>query len=133
MTEARLIAEDMQRNLGLARWNLAARRAQEVVELSCKGLLNEMGLEQVRTHDAAERLIGALRERGLEPDDEFLKWFVSMSARLAELRAPAFYHEIAVSGSESEIAAEAASRILEFAGKTLKTLRNSPPDASQEL
>jgi predicted nucleotidyltransferase len=44
LAEATGIAEDMRRALERGGWNLATRRAQEVIELVVKGLLNEMGV-----------------------------------------------------------------------------------------
>ena len=43
LAEAAAIAEEARHAVERRRWNLAARRAQEVVELIVKGLLNEMG------------------------------------------------------------------------------------------
>ena len=46
--EARQIAGEMRRALDEAAWNLATRRAQEVLELVIKALLNEMGVLRYR-------------------------------------------------------------------------------------
>jgi len=97
-SEASGIIEDMWRALQRARWNLATRRAQEVIELIVKGLLNEMGVEYPRTHDAAPMLAETVRQRHLEADHAFLDWLIVMSARLAQLRGPAFYHPTTVGG-----------------------------------
>ena len=67
-SEALGIAEDMRRALGQRRWNLAVRRAQEVVELVLKGLLNEMGVEYPRTHAPAPVLVEIIRQRRLQAD-----------------------------------------------------------------
>ena len=43
--EARQIAGEMKRALDDEAWNLATRRAQEVLELAIKALLNEMSVD----------------------------------------------------------------------------------------
>lgn len=122
-SEAPAIADDMRKALDGGRWNLVARRAQEVVEPVVKGLLNEMGIEYPRTHDAAPLLAEALRQRRLEADPGFLDWLNEMSARLSEIRAPAFYHEIEVPEAEARVAAGAADRVLAFGRELLARLR----------
>lgn len=124
-SEALGIAEDMRRALGQERWNLAARRAQEVVELVVKGLLNEMGVEYPRTHDPAPVLVETIRQRRLPVDPAFLDWLSGLSNRLAEIRGPAFYHEIEVGEAEARSAVDAADRVLGFGGDFLGRLRGS--------
>lgn len=121
--EASGIIEDMRRALQRARWNLATRRAQEVIELIVKGFLNEMGVEYPRTHDAAAMLAETVRQRQLETDQAFLDWLIMMSARLAQLRGPAFYHEIEIDEAEARAAADAADRVLAFGQSFLARLR----------
>jgi len=123
--EAPGIAEEMRRSLGRQRWNLAARRAQEVIELVVKGLLAEMGVEYPRTHDAAPVLVEAIRRRHVEADPDFLEWLSEFSGRLAGIRGPAFYHEIQVGEGEAREAVEAADRILAFGQDFLARLRGN--------
>jgi HEPN domain-containing protein len=123
--EAPAIAEDMQRALERGRWNLAARRAQEVTELVVKGLLNEMGVEYPRTHDPAPVLVETIRRRRVEADPAFLDWLSGLSGRLAEIRGPAFYHEIEVGEAEARAAVGAANRVLSFGQQLLGQLRGS--------
>lgn len=123
VSEAQGIAEDMRRALERGRWNLAARRAQEVVELVVKGVLNEMGVEYPRTHDAAPVLAETIRQRPLEVDPAFLDWLSELSGRLAEIRGPAFYHEIEVEDAEARAAVEAADRVLGFGQGFLARLK----------
>lgn len=99
------------------RWDKDAgisRRAQEVVELVLKGLLNEMGVEYPRTHDPAPVLVEIIRQRRLQTDPAFLDWLSGLSNRLAEIRGPAFYHEIEVDETEARSVAQAAERVLVF-------------------
>lgn len=121
--EALGVAGEMRTALADGRWNLAARRAQEVVELVLKGLLAEMSVDYPRSHDVAPVFIEAVRERGIEVDAGFLAWLVPLSARLADVRAPAFYHEIAVEEGEAQEAVGGAERVLAFGQEFLARLR----------
>ena len=125
LSEALGIADDMRRALARGRWNLAVRRAQEVVELVVKGLLSEMGVEYPRTHDAAPVLVETIRQRHVEADPAFLDWLSGVSNRLAELRGPAFYHEIEVGEAEARGAVDAADRVLAFGQDLLGRLRDA--------
>lgn len=124
LAEAFAIAEDMRRALERGRWNLAARRAQEVIELVVKGLLNETGVEYPRTHDAAPVLVETIRKRQVEADPAFLDWLSRLSGQLAEIRGPAFYHEIEVGEAEARMAVDAADRVLAFGRDFLGRLRD---------
>jgi HEPN domain-containing protein len=128
LAEGQEIAEDARRALERKRWNLAARRAQEVVELVLKALLNEMGVEYPRLHDPAPVLLETLRQRQIVADAAFLAGLSGLSARLSEIRGPAFYHEIEVAESEAQQAVEAADRVLAFGTDLLGRLRRRPED-----
>ena len=121
--EAQGVAEEVRNALARRRWNLALRRAQEVVELVVKSLLNEMGVEYPRTHDAAPLLVETVRGRRLEADSAVLEWLSGVSARLAEIRGVAFYHDIEVSEAEARSAADAAERVLGFGRELLERLK----------
>ena len=123
LTEGAAIAEEMWHALERGRWNLAVRRAQEVVELIVKGLLNEMGVDYPRTHDAAPVLVAEIRRRRLAADVALLEWLSGISGRLAELRGPAFYHEIDVGEAEARDAVGAADRVLALGRHLLTRLR----------
>ncbi|MGH7277913.1 MAG: HEPN domain-containing protein, partial [Candidatus Rokuibacteriota bacterium] len=88
------VSEEMRAALHHRRWNLATRRAQEVIELVVKALLNEMSVEYPRTHDPLPLLVDAVRVRKVDIDLDFIAWLAPISANLAEIRAPAFYQEI---------------------------------------
>jgi HEPN domain-containing protein len=122
-SEARLIAAEMRHSLEGGGWNLAARRAQEVLELVIKGLLNEMGVEYPRTHDPAPVLVSAIRARGLEVDASFLQWLATLSAELERIRSPAFYPEIIVAEAEAREAVRGAEGLLDFGLGFLERLR----------
>ena len=123
LADADAIAREMRLALGDQRWNLAARRAQEVVELVAKGLINQMGVEYPRTHDPVPALIDALRERHIDADAAFLEWLRGFSRELAELRGPAFYQEITVAEERARLAVNGAERVVEFGRALVGRLR----------
>lgn len=122
-SEAPGIAGEMRSALERKRWNLAVRRAQEVIEPVTKALLNEMGIEYPRTHDPAPVLVETVKRRRLEVDPAFLEWLNRLSGWLAEIRGPAFYHEIEVNEADAREAVEAADRVLAFGQDCLARLR----------
>ena len=123
LAEAAEIAGEMRRALERGGWNLAARRAQEVIELVVKGLLNEMGVEYPRTHDPAPVLAETIRRRQVKTDAAFLVWLTTRSGQLAKIRGPAFYLEIQVDEVEGRSAVEAADRVLIFGQELLRRVR----------
>jgi len=123
LAEASIIAGEMRSALAAGHWNLAARRAQEVVEPVAKGLINEMGAEYPRTHDPVPALIETIRGRGIAADDAVLEWLRRLSSRLADLRGPAFYQEIAVREDQARGAVEGADKALEFGRALIVRLR----------
>jgi HEPN domain-containing protein len=78
LSEAALVAQEMRSALQSRSWNLAARRAQEVLELVVKALLNEMGVESPRVHDPAPALADALRARRLDVEPTLLEWLTGL-------------------------------------------------------
>ena len=106
--------QDMERALEQGEWNIAIRRAQEVVETSLKGVLTLMGVDYPREHDPSEVFARVVRERGLEVPDKTLKEIGTLSASLAEKRAPAFYFETDISPEEARRAAEGAAKVLQL-------------------
>lgn len=113
----------MRDALDRERWNLAVRRAQEVVELTTKALLNQMGVEVPKTHDPVPALLQAIADRRLALDATFLEWLRDFSARLAGLRGPAFYQETDVAETEARDAAAGAERVLASGRTILDRLR----------
>ena len=103
--------QDMERALEQGEWNIAMRRAQEVVETSLKGMLTLMGVDYPKEHDPSEVFARVVRERGLEVPDETLKEIQTLSADLAGKRAPAFYFEIDISPEEARRAAEGTAKV----------------------
>lgn len=66
----------------------------------------------------------AIRERHLEVDAAFLEWLTAVPARLAEIRAPAFYQEITVSEADGREAVGSADRVLGFGREFLARPRS---------
>ena len=121
--EASRVALDMRNASAAQDWNLTSRRAQEVVELVTKALLSEIGVDYPKTHDPASLLVEALRSRRLDGEVAPLDWLVELSAHLAAIRSPAFYHEIEIGEHEAREAADGAERALEFGRGLLSALR----------
>ncbi|MFB0546311.1 MAG: HEPN domain-containing protein [Anaerolineae bacterium] len=91
--EAEEYYEEMLRAYERRSWNVVVRRAQEVVELSLKGLIKMMGIEYPREHDVGGVFEGVCREKGIEIEIETLDQIKRTSSRLARERVPAFYME----------------------------------------
>lgn len=88
--QARLIVAEAERHARGGAWHLAVRRAQEVVELSLKGLLRIAGVEVPRVHDVGV-LVGEHAPR-LGPEvGEHLDRLVSVSRRLRAERELSLY------------------------------------------
>jgi HEPN domain-containing protein len=117
------VGDEMRLAAGHGHWNLAVRRAQEVVELTAKGLLNEMGFEYPRSHDPIPELIAMLRQRGLDLDPALADWWRDFSSELADVRAPAFYQEISVHEGQARTAVAGAEKVLTLAADLLVRLR----------
>ena len=123
LADADAIAGEMRSALALHRWNLAVRRAQEVIELVAKGLINEMGVEYPRTHDPVPALIDTIRQRRVDADQAFLDRLRSLSRELADLRGPAFYQEIALREDQASGAVDGAEKVLRFGRVLVGRLR----------
>ncbi len=82
-----------------------------------------MGVEYPRIHDAALVLVEAIQQRRVEADAVFLEWLSRLSGRLAEIRWPAFYHEMEAPDSDARSAVDAAERVLAFGRDLLGRLR----------
>lgn len=124
--EARYIAGEMKRALDERGWNLATRRAQEVLELVIKALLNEMGIEYPKTHDPAPVFAHAIRARGIDIDAGVLDALVTLSADLARIRGPAFYQEALVTEDQARDWVEHVERALAVGEALLRRLRGRP-------
>jgi HEPN domain-containing protein len=117
--------QDLERALADKEWNIAVRRAQEVVELALKGLLALMGVDYPKERDPADVFARAVRERGLGIEEETLQEIQVFSTRLARRRAPAFYFEVRVEEQEARRAANDAAQMLKWVQEWRKWLEGS--------
>ena len=115
LDEARLLAEELDRSWERERWNLAVRRAQEIVELSLKGLLKALCMEYPRLHDVGGAFAAAAAAKGLGVDAETIDRIRQVSSYLARDRAPAFYLEAEFSREQARQARLDARFVLDFA------------------
>ena len=123
LTEARQIASEMARALAGEAWNLATRRAQEVLELTIKALLNEMGVDYPKTHDPAPVFVAAVRSRHVDVDAGVLDSLAALSLELAQMRGPAFYQETLITEAQARDWVEQVERALRFGEELLERLR----------
>ena len=119
--------QDVERQLEDRDWSLALRRAQEVVELTLKGLLALMGVDYPKEHDPAGVFAHAVRGPGLPIEENTLREIQSFSARLAR-RAPAFYFEVRVEEQEARQAAGDAARMQRWAQEWRQWLEGGQAD-----
>jgi len=123
MAEAADILRELPGAVEGRSWNLAIRRAQEVVELVLKALLAEMGIDYPKIHDVAPHFVNVVRARGLHVEEATLTWVEMLSARLAARRAPAFYFEVEYDEAEAREAVSAAEQVMAFGRGLIKQLR----------
>jgi len=74
MVEASQIQKELQDAIKGSTWNLAGRRAQEVIELVLKAILTEMGVDFPKILDVAPLFRKVAIERGLLVDASHLDW-----------------------------------------------------------
>lgn len=118
---------ELQSALERESWNLAVRRAQEVVELTLKALLSLMGVEYPKVHDVGEVFAREVEDRKLTVPEETLSEIKDISADLARKRAPAFYFEAEHNEAEARTAFAEAEKVLQF-GRKLAARLQEPPE-----
>lgn len=115
LKEAGEYYEEVLRAFERQSWNVVVRRAQEVVELSLKGLLKIMGIEFPKVRDVGTFFVQAVSEKGLTVERSLLEEIKRISARLSETRAPSFYMEEVYSEEEAQQAKNGAEKVWIFA------------------
>ena len=123
--EVRQIAGEMKRALDDEAWNLATRRAQEVLELVIKALLNEISVDYPKTHDPAPVFAQAIRARGIGVDVGVLDSLTVLSQELAKIRGPVFYQETVVTDAQARDWVQRVELALRFGEDLLKQLRKA--------
>jgi len=121
--EARQVAGEMRRALDDEAWNLAARRAQEALELAIKALLNEIGVDYPKTHDPVPVLVQAVVARNIGVDAAVLDSLGALSRDLAQIRGPAFYQEIVVTDAQARDWVQRVEHALQFSEDLLTRLK----------
>jgi len=106
------------------------RRAQEIVELSLKGLLRALGTEYPRLHDVGDAFAEAVAAKSLSIDSQTLGRIREISAYLARDRAPAFYMEQEFTQEQAERAQADAGFVLSFADGLAEQLKQGPDPES---
>lgn len=125
MKEAKIILDEVQQLFKGANWNLAIRRAQEVVELVLKGLLAQLGVDYPKIHDVAPVFKKSLKKTKLDVNDDFLKWLERFSTDLFFKRTPSFYFEAEYDEEEAKEAVEGANKVFEFGKNFIETLKKN--------
>ena len=120
--------QDMEASCARKSWNAVVRRAQEVVELSLKGVLSYLGVDFPKVHDPAAVFVATVSARGMALGEEAAADVTAVSARLARKRAPAFYFEHTENASAAEEAAADARRTHGLCTRLVATI----PAASSE-
>ena len=126
LNDAEIYYEEMQRMFEKGKWNIVVRRAQEVVELSLKGILKIMGIEFPKVHNVAPLFVTLLQEKGIELEKEVSDKILSISKILAKERAPAFYGEKVYLKEDAEKAQKGAKGILESINKIKNKIIKNP-------
>ena len=123
--EARHIAGEMKRARDDAVWNLAARRAQEALELAIKALLSEMTVDYPKIHDPSLVFVHAISARGIAVDVAVLDSLATLSQELASIRGPAFYQETVVTEAQARDWVQRVERAIELLEELLRRLRRT--------
>lgn len=113
LKDAESYCEEMQHMFEKEKWNIVIRRAQEVVELSLKGILKKMGIDYPKIHNVAPLFVSLLKEKGIEVEKDVSDRILFISMLLAKDRAPAFYGERIFLKEDAERAQKGAIEIFE--------------------
>ncbi len=106
-----IFEKDLKNAMEEGSYNLAVRRAQEVVELSLKGCLRMLGIDFPKVHDAG--FVFAIEAgKKLSFKKDALKEIERISRWLAEARAPSFYGERDFTSGDAKKAFEDAAFVL---------------------
>lgn len=104
-------------------WNLAVRRAQEVVELSLKAALRSVGVEIPRLHDVGI-VLKEHRHKFPPAFEREIEHMASISRRLRREREASFYGDEETGASPQELYSEEDARsAMEDARHVFETCR----------
>jgi len=125
LKEAGIYLEELKRAHAQGFWNITVRKAQEVVELSLKGILKIIGVEYPKIHDPSGFLMSTLEKKGVSLEDEIRKRIEEVSKELSEKRAPAFYFDKEFGEEEASGAKEGAEFVYNFAKEFQEKLKKN--------
>lgn len=108
----RIFQRDLKLALQEKDFNLAVRRAQEVVELSTKGALSILGVDYPKVHDVGPILFKYATSKQCPIDKEKLERISNTSLWLASVRNMSFYGEGEYSAKDARKAFEEAEFVL---------------------
>ncbi len=114
-----ILRRDAQGALNDKDFNMAVRRAQEVVELTLKGALKMLGVDYPKVHDVAPLFSDQIRQKRGGGDPTVLQKIEEISLWLAESRAPSFYLDREYSEEDAEQALGDAAFVLSETKKLL--------------
>jgi HEPN domain-containing protein len=107
-----IFRRDLTSSMDASDWNLAVRRAQEVVETALKGALRIFGVEYPKVHDVGEIFAEQARRKIESMDENTIKRIREISKWLAKERVPSFYLEKEYSEGDARKAFEDSSWVL---------------------
>jgi HEPN domain-containing protein len=113
-----ILRRDAQAALAQKDYNLAVRRAQEVVELTLKGALRMLSVDYPKIHDVAPVFSEQLQRKRGKVDSAVLRRIEEISLWLAQSRTASFYFEREYEAEDAEQALEdaafVATKVREF-------------------
>lgn len=89
----RILRRDVHGVLDEGDFNMAVRRAQEVVELALKGALKMLGVDYPKVHDVGPVFSEQVQQKRGAVDIGVLERIEEISLWLSQARAPSFYFE----------------------------------------
>lgn len=122
MAAAREYVDETDAAIARNSWNIAARHAQEVVELAMKAVLGYLCVDYPKVRDTADVFIAELARRQMALTDAEEDDVREVSARLAKKRAPAFYFEYDEEAGAAHAAAGDARRIYELCARLISAM-----------
>ena len=103
-------------------YNMTVRRAQEVVELVLKGVLEILGVDYPKIHDVGHIFAEQVIKKSFPVEEDALEKIEEISFWLAEARAPSFYFERDYTEEDARKAFEDASFVYEAIKSALKIM-----------
>ena len=132
LRDAEIYYEELHSMYEKERWNIVIRRAQEVVELSLKGVLKMMGIEYPKVHNIAPLFVKLFQEKGIKLEKDMVEKLLMTSEILAKERAPSFYGEKVYSKEDADNAKKGAKDILEWINKIKNDIKCSKKDENEK-